>query len=96
MATIFLSTSYLILGPVAQRITRLTTNQEIAGSNPAWIENYFSFIYYYYLLLLFIIIIIINIIIIIIIIIFFFFSFHPQFIIQFIIIIICHHIDSQV
>ncbi len=25
-------------GPVAQRITRLTTDQKIAGSNPAWIE----------------------------------------------------------
>ena len=28
-------------GPVAQRITRLTTDQKIAGSNPAWIEKYF-------------------------------------------------------
>ena len=28
-------------GPVAQRITRLTTNQEIAGSNPARLENTF-------------------------------------------------------
>ena len=25
-------------GPVAQRITRLTTDQKIAGSNPAWVE----------------------------------------------------------
>ena len=25
-------------GPVAQRITRLTTNQEIAGSNPARLD----------------------------------------------------------
>ena len=24
-------------GPVAQRITRLTTDQKIAGSNPAWV-----------------------------------------------------------
>ena len=29
-------------GPVAQRITRLTTDQKIAGSNPAWIEINFS------------------------------------------------------
>ena len=28
-------------GPVAQRITRLTTNQEIAGSNPARLDNTF-------------------------------------------------------
>ena len=27
--------------PVAQRITRLTTNQEIAGSNPAGLDNTF-------------------------------------------------------
>ena len=27
-------------GPVAQRITRLTTNQEIAGSNPASLDNF--------------------------------------------------------
>ena len=27
-------------GPVAQRITRLTTDQKIAGSNPAWIETF--------------------------------------------------------
>lgn len=26
-------------GPVAQRITRLTTNQKIAGSNPAWVRS---------------------------------------------------------
>ncbi len=32
-----------LLGPVAQRITRLTTNQEIAGSNPAWIINFFYY-----------------------------------------------------
>ena len=30
-------------GPVAQRITRLTTDQKIAGSNPAWIEIFLSF-----------------------------------------------------
>ena len=29
-------------GLVAQRITRLTTDQKIAGSNPAWIENLFE------------------------------------------------------
>ena len=29
------------LGRVAQRITRLTTDQKIAGSNPAWIEKFF-------------------------------------------------------
>ena len=28
-------------GPVAQRITRLTTNQEIAGSNPVRLDNTF-------------------------------------------------------
>ena len=28
------------LGLVAQRITRLTTDQKIAGSNPAEIENF--------------------------------------------------------
>ena len=28
----------VIQGPVAQRITRLTTDQKIAGSNPAWVE----------------------------------------------------------
>ena len=26
-------------GPVAQRITRLTTDQKIAGSNPAWVRS---------------------------------------------------------
>ena len=26
---------------MAQRITRLTTNQEIAGSNPVWIVHFF-------------------------------------------------------
>ena len=26
-------------GPVAQRITRLTTDQKIAGSNPAWVNS---------------------------------------------------------
>jgi hypothetical protein len=31
-------------GPVAQRITRLTTDQKIAGSNPAWINKYFIFL----------------------------------------------------
>ena len=30
-------------GLVAQRITRLTTDQKIAGSNPAWIEIFLSF-----------------------------------------------------
>ena len=34
-------------GPVAQRITRLTTNQEIAGSNPAWIECIFLVITFF-------------------------------------------------
>ena len=29
-------------GPVAQWITRLTTDQKIAGSNPAWIEFFGS------------------------------------------------------
>ena len=29
------------LGPMAQRITRLTTDQKIAGSNPAGIEKFF-------------------------------------------------------
>ena len=29
------------LGPLAQRKTRVTTNQEIAGSNPARLENTF-------------------------------------------------------
>ena len=28
----------IIHGPVAERITRLTTNQEIAGSNPAMLD----------------------------------------------------------
>ncbi len=32
--------SLLTLGRVAQRITRLTTDQKIAGSNPAAIENF--------------------------------------------------------
>ncbi len=27
-------------GPVAQRITRLTTDQKIAGSNPAWVDSF--------------------------------------------------------
>ena len=27
---------------MAQRITRLTTDQKIAGSNPAWVEETFS------------------------------------------------------
>ena len=27
----------IAIGPVAQRITRLTTDQKIAGSNPAWV-----------------------------------------------------------
>ena len=30
-------------GPVAQRITRLTTDQEIAGSNPAWVVSFCIF-----------------------------------------------------
>ena len=29
----------LTIGPVAQRITRLTTDQKIAGSNPAWVKE---------------------------------------------------------
>ena len=31
--------TYIVVlqGPVAQRITRLTTDQKIAGSNPAWV-----------------------------------------------------------
>ena len=29
------------IGPVAQRITRLTTDQKIAGSNPAWVAKFF-------------------------------------------------------
>ena len=33
--------SYSYQGLVAQWITRLTTDQKIAGSNPAWIENSF-------------------------------------------------------
>ena len=28
-------------GPVAQRMTRMTTNQEIAGSNPARLDSIF-------------------------------------------------------
>ena len=35
-------------GPVAQRITCLTMNQEIAGSNPAWIECIFLVITFYF------------------------------------------------
>ena len=31
-------------GLVAQRITRLTTDQKIAGSNPAEIEFFFNFV----------------------------------------------------
>lgn len=30
----------LTIGPVAQRITRLTTDQKIAGSNPAWVAEH--------------------------------------------------------
>ena len=41
------STSHILwnidIGPVAQRIRRLTTDQEIAGSNPAGIEISFYF-----------------------------------------------------
>ncbi len=32
------------LGPVAQRITRLTTDQKIAGSNPAWVVRQSFFV----------------------------------------------------
>ena len=32
---------YPSTGPVAQRITRLTTDQKIAGSNPAWVKLLF-------------------------------------------------------
>ena len=32
-----------LIGPVAQRITRLTTDQKIPGSNPGRIETFFFF-----------------------------------------------------
>ena len=32
--------AFVNTGPVAQRITRLTTDQKIAGSNPAWIVTF--------------------------------------------------------
>ena len=32
-------------GPVAQRITRLTTDQEIPGSNPGWLVVFFIFLF---------------------------------------------------
>ena len=33
------------MGLVAQRITRLTTDQKIAGSNPAEIDNFFFYLF---------------------------------------------------
>ena len=41
---------YISKGPVAQWITRLTTDQKIAGSNPARIEIFFSVIENFYFL----------------------------------------------
>ena len=37
----FAVTVFIYVGLVAQRITRLTTDQKIAGSNPAEIESFF-------------------------------------------------------
>ena len=41
----------LQLGLVAQRITRLTTDQKIAGSNPAEIENFYSVFFFFWILI---------------------------------------------
>ena len=37
-------------GPVAQWITRLTTDQKIPGSNPAALEKYFTMIETYHII----------------------------------------------
>ncbi len=45
----YLKLFFLSKGPVAQRITRLTTDQKIAGSNPAWIDDFPFFLLFFLL-----------------------------------------------